>query len=195
MLRSVDRASSASRFAAAIGLVGVLCAGSVWAADVTPSPISFPGKLKAAKSPSGRYDVRIKRLADDHGAPTYRLTLQDLKQHRRQNIVTFQRSVELTWRSGAEGFSLNEYTASNFSDCVVAVPGERMKFRSLMERIAKQPDLGIAETVNNSHFYVECRGWNGADQVAVAVFGHKGEDGSGFSYDLKYDLARDTFQK
>jgi hypothetical protein len=170
MIGNAGKFKNTGILAVVIGLVGVLCAGSVWAADVTPSPISFPGKLKAAKSPSGRYDVRIKRLADDHGAPTYRLTLQDLKQHRRQNIVTFQRSVELTWRSGAEGFSLNEYTASNFSDCVVAVPGERMKFRSLMERIAKQPDLGIAETVNNSHFYVECRGWNGADQVVPLPF-------------------------
>lgn len=175
---------------------------SAWAAGIqSPPPIAFPDNLKPITSPLGGYQVRIKRLPDNLGAPTYRLSLLDIKRHHRQDIVTFERSVELTWRNGKEGFFLNEYTASNFTDCLIAVPnstngtGGLADLQSMIERIKKQPELSIPENVTNSHFYVECRGWNGADQVAVAVFGHKDEDGSGFSYDLKYDLARDTLQR
>ena len=180
-----------------IGLAGALYIPltSAWAADSQPSPIALPGSVKAAKSPSGRYEVTIKRLANQDGSPTYRLILHDLQQHLQQQILTFQRSVELTWRSGAEGFFLNEYTASNFSDCLVAIPGKGMEFHSLLDRLSKQPELGVPETVDSAHFYVECRGWNGANQVAVALFGHKDEDGKEFSYGLKYDAIGDILQK
>ena len=177
------------------GIACVLCAGSVWAADVNPSPIPFPGNVKGAKSPSGCYEIRPKRLADEDGAPTYRLILQDVKRHSRQTITTFQRSVALTWRPGAEGFFLNEYTASNFSDCLVAIPGKQMEFRSLLERLPDHPELGISQKPETAHFYVECRGRNTADQVAVAVFGHTDEDAKEFSYEMKYDVSRDIVER
>jgi len=65
----------------------------------------------------------------------------------------------------------------------------------MTERIKKQPELSIPESVANSHYYVACGRWNGANQVLVSVSGHKDEDGSDFSYDLKYDVARDTLQR
>lgn len=177
------------------GMACVLDTGSVRAADINPSPIAFPGTLKATTSPSGHYEVQMKRLADENGAPTYRLILQDLMQHRRQNIVTFQRSVTLTWRTDAEGFFLNEYSASNFSDCLVAVPGKQMEFRSLLERLAHHPELGVSESPDTAHFYVECKSWNTANQIAVSVFGHTDEDAKEFSYSLTYDIQKDLLQK
>jgi hypothetical protein len=177
------RALALTILLAAANIAGVPCL-----AAAEPATLSFPGKARSALSPSGRYEVRIAKVTGLSDAPTYRLRLNDLRHHTHKDIATFERSVALTWRTGGEGFFLNQYSASNYADCAVAMPNERTPLRSLMAPTAAQGELGITETVTNSHYYVECLAWNGPNEVRVRVYGHHDDDGKDFAYALKYDV-------
>jgi hypothetical protein len=101
----------------ALALTIILVAASVpCVAAGEPASLSFPGKVQSALSPSGRYEVRVAKVTGPSDAPTYRLSLYEFRHHTHQDIVTFERSVALTWRTGGEGFFLNQYSASNFAD-------------------------------------------------------------------------------
>jgi|GEM_PF-5449577 len=184
-------------------VTSVLCIPSMstLAADINPSPIAFPGKVKATTSPSGRYEVRIRRVWDQDGEPAYRLSLHDRRHKVRQDILTFDRSTVLKWRPNAEGFFLTNYAASNFTECLVAIPkamgktGDQIELRSMIEHIKRQPELSIPYNIENSHYYVVCGAWLGSSKVQVFVSGHRDEDAQNFSYKLTYDIDKDILEE
>jgi hypothetical protein len=150
--------------------------------------ITFPGDRPAVRSPSGRYKLRLRRVAAPSDAPTYCLRLIDSRTKTGNDVITFERSVKVTWRPQSEGFFLNAYAVSNASDCLVVLPDGTRQPQSLAERIAAQGDLGIKESVGDSHYYVICTGWDGPNRVAVTLSGHHDDDAQGFSYRLTYDV-------
>lgn len=184
-------------------VTSVLCipSASSLATDFPLSPITFPGKVLATTSPSGRYEVRIRRVQDQDGEPAYRLSLHDRRHKIRQDILTFDRSAVLRWRHNADGFSLTNHAASNFAECLVAIPkpmgktGGQIELRSMIERIKRQPELSIPYNIENSHYYVVCGAWSGSNKVLVSVSGRRDEDAKEFSYKLTYDIGKDILEK
>lgn len=184
-------------------VTSVLCVPSTasLAADQPLSPITFPGNITSTTSPSGHYEVRIRRILDQYGEPAYTLSVRDPSHNIRQNILTFDRSVVLKWRPNADGFFLTNYAASNFTDCLVAIPkysdknGRMVELRSMIERISRRHQLHIPYNIENSHYYVTCDDWSGDDRILISLSGRRDEDAKEFSYELKYDVARDIVER
>lgn len=158
---------------------------------------SFPSAVSQSRSPGGTLVVSYYDSGESpDGGHDYEFSVRGLSGRREAGFV-FLRSVNGSWSPGGENFFVNDYIGSNVTDCLVSQSdADRLSLVSLTELLASQRQNGpgdrlasIAESPDNSHFYLTCRRWIGNDAIAVSVRGYTDETPESireFAYNLRY---------
>jgi hypothetical protein len=89
-----------------------------------------------------------------------------------------------------------DFVGSNISECRVFAPDLKPGWIELVELLAKSPEARIAETAENSHYYVTCTAWADANTLEVTVVGHTDEPPfHDFEHRFRYDLPTGLFTR
>lgn len=111
------------------------------------------------------------------------------------------RAIGGKWSPNGKLFYINDYNASNFSDCILPY---RMSvgwtLQSLEQILRVGPGSGPVddesakppESIDNSHYYLNCVGWHGNGDVKVDIHGTT-DAGGKFEYKLIYNVADRKF--
>jgi len=117
----------------------------------------------------------------------------------------FLRSVTGSWSPSGENFFVNDYIGSNVTDCLVSQIGaDRLSLASLTEQLARQGRnaaggrlASIAESPDNSHFYLTCRRWISNDVIEISIRGYTDESQETireFAHGLRYVRSSHSFE-
>lgn len=158
---------------------------------------SFPSASSSSRSPAGALVVSYYDPGENQdGGHDYEFIVRGPSGRREAGFV-FLRSVTGSWSPGGENFFVNDYIGSNVTDCRVSQTDvDMLSLVSLTELLASQRQNGagdllasIAESPDNSHFYLTCSRWIANDTVEVSVRGYTDETRESireFAYDLRY---------
>lgn len=113
------------------------------------------------------------------------------------HLLTFTRSVGVSWSPSGRSAYVNNYIGSNATDClIVRVNVGPVRIDSITRmlfggRIVRSPNVLPPETPANSHFYLSCKGWDSEDAADVDLSGRTDAGGT-FSYEFKYNVKEKT---
>jgi len=140
---------------------------AIFASSSDAATIKFPGSVRQAPSPDGRFAVLN---TDRDEEPNHFLSLQDKKRGFNSPLFSYRRHVEVSWAKHSKLFFVNDYAESDLADCVVVdVDGPRQRKMSiaLAEKIRD-----FTKNFKGSHLYVTCSAWHSNDELLVSVVGY-----------------------
>jgi len=148
------------------------------------TPLTLPGHINKLASPNKRY---VLVNIDSEAEPYHRLVLRDLASGKEKLLRTYARHISVAWSPNGESFFVNDYGASDFSDCYLYSPANEDKPVSIKEALKEQ--FGSDQHLwKNHHVYIECRKWLSETELLVRIKGYGDVDPSGFAVCYSYGL-------
>lgn len=148
--------------------------------------VSFPGAMKSASSPDGRYLLQWEGATE---VSPHRLTILDQKSGTKALFFEFGRAVDIGWSPDGKSVFVTDHTGSNLSQCFIFTdPLKRQQLDLWAEAASKTWDLNLM--LINDHAYLECVDWLSDTKVLMHVSGHGDKNPDGFSKWFTYEIGK-----
>ena len=156
--------------------------------------VEFPGRVEVAPSPSSAFELTYTDPgANEDGIHVYTLKLVSRRNTYSKTLLTFTRSVDVSWSPEGAWFYVNNFIGSNVSDCVIG-NAEDASFGTVSVTAAvfdaHSRPAGVPpppETPANSHFNLSCKIWGSNKDLFFDLVGMTDAGGS-FSYKYRIGL-------
>jgi hypothetical protein len=166
-----------------VALAGCALLSSMAMAD--PTPLA-PQPGEPTISPSGKFALATVSFANRRMA--HMLILVNLRTNDLQRVKDYRRGVEVAWSPDNTHFLVNDYFASDESDCYIYDRDTLRATRLLTLLVAALPET--KKFLQYDPHYLMCESWISNRALVVHFFGWGGDTPSGFDYLLRYDGAR-----
>jgi hypothetical protein len=143
-------------------------------------------------SPTGTYVLRSVGFPNED--PANRLILDDKKTGVAIHVYSYRRGIWAAWASDERHFVLNDYFASDESDCVVfAIDDDHVAYTSLRPRLAAQvPKMKYFMTHGDN--FLDAVGWLNSRVLVLKFYGSYGAPHlTSFEYWFNYNSQTGLF--